>query len=218
MGIVRFALKYPHTFFVAAAFILVLGVSAILSMPTDIFPEIDIPVVSVIWTYTGLSTKEMEQRVTTYSEFGLSNNVNGVRNIESTTLQGVTVEKIYFQPDVNIDLAIAQVVSSANSIRALLPPGINPPIVLRYSASQVPVIQLSLTSDKESEQQIYDYAQYRVRQALYTQPGVTIPAPYGGKSRAIMVDLNLNALNGYGLSPLDVVNAISAQNVTVPSG
>src|SRR5271166_779013 len=218
MGLVAYALKYRISFYVLSILTLFLGGSAIVTMPKDVLPVVNIPVVSIIWTYSGLSTKEMEQRVTTYSEFGLSNNVNGVKNIESTTLQGVTVEKVYFQPDVNIDLAIAQVVSSANSIRAVLPPGINPPIVLRYSASQVPVIQLSLTSDKESEQQIYDYAQYRVRQTLYTQPGVTIPSPYGGKSRAIMVDLNLDALNGYGMSPLDVVNAISAQNVTVPSG
>ncbi|MBV8574822.1 MAG: efflux RND transporter permease subunit, partial [Acetobacteraceae bacterium] len=147
-----------------------------------------------------------------------TNNVNGIKNIESTTLQGVSVIKVYFQPDVNIELAIAQVVSSVNSIRAVMPPGIQPPIVLRYLASQVPVIQLSLSSTKESEQQIYDYAMYRVRQALVTSPGITIPAPSGGKSRQIMVDLDLAALAAHGMTPEDVTNAVTAQNVTVPSG
>jgi multidrug efflux pump subunit AcrB len=218
MGLVTYALKYRITFYVLAVLILFLGISGVVSSPKDVLPVVNIPVVNVIWTYTGLSTKEMEQRVTTYSEFGLTNNVNGIKNIESTTLQGVTVEKIYFQPDVNIDLAIAQTVSSVNSIRAVMPPGIQPPIVLRYSASQVPVIQLSLTSDKESEQALFDYAQYRVRQALITQPGITIPAPYGGKQRQIMVDLDLRALNGYGLTPSDVTNAVTAQNLTLPSG
>ena len=218
MGLVKYALKFRVSFYVLAILMLFLGASAVVTMPKDVLPVVNIPVVNVIWTYTGLSTKEMEQRVTTYSEFGLTNNVNGIKNIESTTLQGVTVEKVYFQPDVNIDLAIAQVVSSVNSIRAVMPPGIQPPIVLRYSASQVPVIQLSLASDKESEQALFDYAQYRVRQALITQPGLTIPAPYGGKQRQIMVDLDLKALNGYGLTPSDVTNAVSAQNLTMPSG
>ena len=218
MEIVKYALKFRVSFYVLAILMLFLGGSAIVTMPKDVLPVVDIPVVNVIWTYTGLSTKEMEQRVTTYSEFSLTNNVNGIKNIESTTLQGVTVEKVYFQPDVNIDLAIAQVVSSVNSIRAVMPPGIQPPIVLRYSASQVPVIQLSLTSDKESEQALFDYAQYPMRQALVTQPGITIPAPYGGKQRQIMVDLDLKALNGYGLTPSDVTNAVTAQNLTLPSG
>lgn len=218
MEVVKYALKFRVSFYVLAILMLFLGGSAIVTMPKDVLPVVDIPVVNVIWTYTGLSTKEMEQRVTTYSEFSLTNNVNGIRNIESTTLQGITVEKVYFQPDVNIDLAIAQVVSSVNSIRAVMPPGIQPPIVLRYSASQVPVIQLSLTSDKESEQALFDYAQYPMRQALVTQPGITIPAPYGGKQRQIMVDLDLKALNGYGLTPSDVTNAVTAQNLTLPSG
>ena len=137
--------------------ILLAGIGAIVTMPKDVLPNVDIPVVSIIWTYTGLDTREMEQRVTTYSEFSLSNNVNGIKNIESQTLQGVAIEKVYFQPDVSIDLAIAQIVASTNSIRAVLPPGIQPPIVVRYSASAVPVIQLALSSDKESEQQLYDY-------------------------------------------------------------
>ena len=144
MGIVRFALKFPHTFFVLAALILVLGVSAIVSMPTDIFPEINIPVVTVIWQETGLSTPEMEQRVTTYSQYSISTSVNGIRDIEAQTLNGISIQKLYFQPDVDIDLAIAQIVAATNSIRALMPPGIQPPTIVRYDVSSVPVLQISL--------------------------------------------------------------------------
>ena len=218
MGLVKFALKFRISIYVLSLLILLGGVGAIVTMPKDVLPNVDIPVVSVIWTYTGLDTREMEQRVTTYSEFSLSNNVNGIRNIESQTLQGVTIERIFFQPDVSIDLAISQVVASTNSIRAVMPPGIQPPIVVRYSASAVPVIQLALSSQKESEQQLFDYGQYRVRQAITSTPGATIPAPFGGKQRQVMVDLDLHALQGYGLAPGDVVNAITAQNLTEPSG
>lgn len=218
MGLVKFALKFRVSIYVLSLLILLGGVGAVVTMPKDVLPNVDIPVVSIIWTYTGLDTPEMEQRVTTYSEFSLSNNVNGIKNIESQTLQGVTVEKVYFQPDVSVDLAIAQIVASTNSIRAVMPPGIQPPIVVRYSASAVPVIQLALSSDKESEQQLYDYGQYRVRQAITSTPGATLPAPFGGKQRQVMVDLDLHALQGLGLSPNDVVNAITAQNLTEPSG
>src|SRR6201991_3397200 len=147
MGIVRFALKFPYTFYVLAALILFLGVTAISVMPEDIFPEINIPVVSVIWQYTGLTSPEMEQRVSTYSQYAISANVNGIKNIEAQTLAGLSVQKIYFQPDVNLDLAIAQIVSATNAIRALMPPGIQPPIVVQFNASSVPVLQISLTSD-----------------------------------------------------------------------
>jgi multidrug efflux pump subunit AcrB len=218
MGLVKFALKFRVSFYVMALLMLLGGIGAIVTMPKDVLPNVDIPVVSVIWTYTGLDTAEMEQRVTTYSEFSLSNNVNGIRNIESQTLQGVAVENVYFQPDVSIDLAIAQIVSAVNSIRAVLPPGIQPPIVVRYSASSVPVIQLALSSSQESEQQLYDYAQYRVRQAITSTPGATIPAPFGGKLREVMVDLDLHALQGLGLAPSDVVNALTTQNLSEPSG
>ena len=218
MGLVKFALKFRISIYVLSVLILLSGIGAILTMPKDVLPNVNIPVVSIIWTYTGLDTTEMEQRVTTYSEFGLSNNVNGIKNIESQTLQGVTIEKVYFQPDVSIDLAIAQVVSSTNSIRAVMPPGIQPPVVVRYSASAVPVIQLALSSDKESEQQLYDFGQYRMRQAITSTPGATLPAPFGGKSRQVMVDLDLHALQGLGLAPSDVVNAMTAQNLTEPSG
>jgi multidrug efflux pump subunit AcrB len=218
MGIVRFALKFPHTFFVMAALVLVLGISAIVSMPTDIFPEINIPVVTVIWQYTGLSTPEMEQRVTTYSQYSISSNVNGIRDIEAQTLNGVSIQKIYFQPDVDIDLAIAQIVSATNSIRALMPAGIQPPTVVRYDASSVPVLQISLSSDTLSGSQLYDYGIYRMRQQLAPIHGVTLPTPAGGKYRQIMVDIDPLKLQAKGLTPLDVVNAINAENLTVPSG
>jgi multidrug efflux pump subunit AcrB len=218
MGIVRFALRFPHTFYVVAALILFLGVVSVRQMPTDIFPEINIPVVTVIWSYTGLSTPEMEQRVTTYSQYSISSSVNGIRNIEAQTLAGLSVQKIYFQPDVNLDLAIAQIVSATNSIRALMPPGIQAPIVVQFNASSVPVLQISLSSDTLSEQQLYDYGIYRMRQQLAPIPGITLPTPAGGKYRQIMVDIDPNKLTAKGLTPLDVVNAVNAQNLTLPAG
>ena len=218
MGIVRFALRFPHTFYVLAALIVFLGVTAIRSMPTDIFPQIDIPVVTVIWSYTGLSTPEMEQRVSTYSQYSISSNVTGIKDIEAQTLNGISVQKIYFQPDVNIDLAISQIVSATNSIRALMPPGIQPPVIVQFNASSVPVLQLSLTSDNLNEQQLYDYGIYRLRQQLAPVHGVTFPTPAGGKYRQIMVDLDPNKLLARGLTPLDIVNAVNAQNLTLPSG
>src|SRR5271156_299632 len=218
MGIVRFALRFPHTFYVVAALILFLGVAAIRSMPTDIFPEIRIPVVTVIWQYTGLTTPEMEQRVTTYSQYSMSANVNGIKNMEAQTLNGLSIQKLYFQPDVNLDLAIAQIVSATNSIRALMPPGIQPPIVVQFNASSVPVLQLSLTSNNLSEQQLYDYGIYRVRQELAPVPGVTLPTPAGGKYRQIMVDIDPDKLLSRGLTPLDIVNAVNTQSLTLPSG
>jgi multidrug efflux pump subunit AcrB len=218
MGIVRFALRFPHTFYVMAALILFLGIVAINGMRTDIFPEIRIPVVTVIWQYTGLSTPEMEQRVTTYSQYSISANVNGIKNIEAQTLSGLSVQKIYFQQDVNLDLAIAQVVSATNAIRALLPAGIQPPVVVQFNASSVPVLQISLSSDSLNEQQLYDYGIYRMRQQLAPIQGITLPTPAGGKYRQIMVDLDPPKLLAKGLTPLDVVNAVNAQNLTLPSG
>ena len=218
MGIVRFALKFPHTFYVVAALVLFLGVVASIKMPTDIFPEINIPVVTVVWSYTGLSTPEMEQRVTTYSQYAISSNVSGIKNIEAQTMAGLSVQKIYFQPDVNLDLAIAQIVSATNAIRALLPPGIQAPLVVQFNASSVPVLQISLSSDTLSEQQLYDYGIYRIRQQLAPIPGITLPTPAGGKYRQIMVDLDPSKLLAKGLTPLDVVNAVNAQNLTLPAG
>ena len=151
MWIVRLALRRPYTFIVAAILVLILGVVTILRMPTDIFPEINIPVVTVVWSYTGLSTEEMEQRVTTYSQYAISSNVSGIRNIEAQTMAGLSVQKIFFQPDVNLDLAISQIVAGTNAIRALLPPGIQAPLVVQFNASSVPVLQISLSSDTLNE-------------------------------------------------------------------
>jgi multidrug efflux pump subunit AcrB len=218
MGIVRFALKFPYTFYVVAAFIVFLGGSAIMVMPEDIFPEINIPVVSVIWQYTGLSVPEMEQRVTTYSQYSISTSVTGIKDMEAQTLNGISVQKISFQPDVNLDLAIAQIVAATNAIRALMPAGIQAPIVVQYNASSVPVLQLSLSSDRLNEQQLYDYGIYNLRQQLAPVQGVTFPTPDGGKSRQIMVDIDPLKLQARGLTPADVVNAVNAQNLTLPSG
>jgi multidrug efflux pump subunit AcrB len=218
MGIVRFALRFPYTFYVLAALILFLGIVAMRATPTDIFPEIRIPVVSVIWSYTGLSTPEMEQRVTTYSQYSISANVNGIKNIEAQSMNGLSVQKIFFQPDVNLDLAIAQIVAATNAIRALMPPGIQPPIVVQFNASSVPVLQISLSSDTLNEQQLYDYGIYRMRQQLAPIAGITLPTPAGGKYRQIMVDIDPAKLVAKGLTPLDVANAVNAQNLTLPSG
>ncbi len=218
MGIVRFALRFPHTFYVVAALVVFLGSVAIGTMPTDIFPEINIPVVTIVWQYTGLSTPEMEQRVTTYSQYSLSSSVNGIQDIEAQTLNGISVQKVFFQPDVNLDLAIAQIVSATNFIRVLMPPGIQAPVVVQYNASSVPVLQIGLSSDTLNEQQLYDYGIYRLRQQLAPIHGVTLPTPAGGKYRQIMVDIDPLKLQAKGLTPLDVVNAVNAQNLTLPSG
>ncbi len=218
MGLVQYALKFRVTFYVLAALILFCGIGASTVMPKDVFPEVNIPVVVVIWTYTGLDTKDMENKVTTYTEFSLSNNVNDIRRLESTTLQGITIQRVYFQPSVSLNLALSQITASMNSIRAVLPPGIQPPVIRPFSASAVPVIQLALSSPKESEQQLYDYGLYKIRQALATVPGSTLTPPFGGVPRQIQIDLNLNALRAYGLTPQDVTTALINQNVTVPSG
>ncbi|WP_026605947.1 efflux RND transporter permease subunit [Methylocapsa acidiphila] len=218
MGIVGYALRYRHTFYVLAFMMMFLGGSAILTTPKDIFPNINIPVVSVIWQYTGLTPEEMEQRVTTYSEYSISSNVSDIRNIESQTLSGIAVERIYFQPNVNVDLAISQIVSASNAIRALMPVGIQPPVIVQFNASSVPVLQLSLSSDRLNEQQLYDYGIYQMRQALAPIQGITLPTPYGGKYRQIMVDIDPDALKARGLSPSELVTAVNAQSLTLPSG
>jgi len=160
----------------------------------------------------------MEQRVTTYSQYAISTSVNGIKDIEAQTLNGISVQRIYFQPDVRLDLAIAQIVSATNFIRVLLPDGIQAPLVVQYNASSVPVLQISLSSDTLSEQQLYDYGYYNLRQQLAPIHGVTFPTPAGGKYRQFMVDLDPAKLLAKGLTPLDVVNAVNAQNLTLPSG
>jgi multidrug efflux pump subunit AcrB len=217
MWIVRLALNRPYTFIVVSILILVLGCTSIATTPTDIFPNIDIPVITVIWSYSGLPPKEMEQRITTFSEFVMAL-VNDVKSIDSQTVNGASVIKIYFQPQVHIDAAMSQVDAAVEAIRFRMPPGVNPPWILRFSASTVPIIQLALSSDTLSESELYDYGLFRVRQQLSTVPGTLLPAPYGGVSRQIMVDLDQNALLAKGLTPIDITAAINAQNVTLPSG
>jgi multidrug efflux pump subunit AcrB len=217
MWIVKLALDRPYTFVVAAILILFLGTAAILNTPTDIFPNIDIPVISVIWTYTGLPAEEVEKRITVYSEFVMAI-VNDIRSIESQTLNGVAVLKIYFNPQVRVDAATAQVGAAVQAIQFRMPPGIHPPWILRFGASTVPIIQLALSSKVLNEAALYDYGLFRVRTQLSTVPGVLLPAPYGGKQRQIMVDLDQNKLLSKGLTPIDVNNAIQGQDVTLPSG
>lgn len=218
MWIVRLALNRPYTFLVMSVVILVLGFLATQRMSTDIFPEIDIPVVSVIWTYRGMSAEEMEKRVTTFSEYATSGNVNDIRKIESQTVEGVAIIKIYFHPNANIGTALSQVTGVGQAIRAIMPPGIQPPIILRFNASSVPIIQLSLSSKTLSESEVYDFALWRVRQQLSVIQGQTIPTPYGGKERQIMVDLDPELLQARGVSPLEVSQAVNANNLAFPTG
>jgi multidrug efflux pump subunit AcrB len=218
MWIVKLALRQPYTFVVVALLILLLGVVSIRKTPTDIFPVIDIPVISVIWTYNGLSTPEMESRIALYSEFSISAAVNDVKDIESQTINGVSVIKIFFHPTVSIDTAMAQLTAVSGAIQRRMPPGINPPIIVRFNASSVPIIQLGLSGEGLSESQLYDFGIYRVRQQLAVVQGATLPAPYGGLVRQIQVDISPEKLQATGLSAIDVSAAVSAQNLTLPSG
>jgi CzcA family heavy metal efflux pump len=218
MWIVRLALRRPYTFVVFAFLILILGVFSILSMPTDIFPNIDIPVVSVIWNYAGLSAQEMSTRIVYVSERGMTSTVNDIEHMESQSLNGVAVIKIFFQPGVNIGNAVSQVTAINQTLLRSMPPGVTPPLVIQYNASSVPVLQLGLSGQGLNEQQLNDLGQNTIRTQLATVEGAYTPFPYGGKQRQIQVDLNLHELQAKGLSPSDVVNAVNAQNLIVPSG
>jgi CzcA family heavy metal efflux pump len=218
MWIVRLALRRPYTFVVASILILILGVLAIVRTPVDIFPNIDIPVINVAWQYTGLSPEEMANRVIYPYERSLTTTVNDIEHIESQSLNGVAVVKIYFHEKTNIASAVAQVTAISQSTVRNLPPGITPPFVITYNASSVPILQLGLSAPGATEQQLSDMGQNFIRVGLISVPGTAIPYPYGGKQRNIMVDLNMTALNSKGLSPVDVVNAINNQNIIVPSG
>src|SRR5271167_815740 len=218
MWIVRLALRRPYTFAVFAILLLLIGAFSIYTMPTDIFPNIDIPVVSVVWQFTGLSAEEMANRITSNSERGMTTTVNDIEHIESQTLNGIAVIKIFFQPHVNIGSAVAQV-NSINQVQLRsLPPGTTPPFIIQYNASSVPVLQLGLSGQGLSEQQLNDYGQNIIRTQLATIEGAQTPFPYGGKQRQIQVDIDLPALQAKGLSPVDIVNAVNAQNLITPSG
>jgi multidrug efflux pump subunit AcrB len=218
MWIVRLALRRPYTFVVMALLILILGPLAIYSTPTDIFPNIDIPIVSVIWTYTGLSADEMSTRIIGGYERGLTATVNDIEHIESQSLNGVGVVKVYFHPDVRIDMAMTQVSALAQASLRSDPPGTTPPFIIVYNASSVPILQLALSGENLSEQQLNDFAGNFMRVQLATVQGAVLPNPYGGKQRQVQVDLNTAALQAKGLSPNDVVNAIGTQNLILPGG
>src|SRR6202795_1732333 len=218
MWIVRLALRRPYTFIVTSILLLILGPVAILRTPTDIFPNIDIPVVSVIWNYTGLSPEDMSNRIIFNYERSLTTTVNDIDHIESQSLAGISVVKVFFHSNVQIANAIAQVTAISQPIVRTLPPGTTPPFIITFNASTVPILQLALSSKKLSEQQLGDISINFLRTGLVTVPGVAIPYPYGGKQRQVQVDLNTAALQAKGLSPLDVVNAVGAQNLILPSG
>src|ERR1700738_4153730 len=218
MWIVRLALSRPYTFVVMALVIILLTPVVLMRTPTDIFPEINIPVISLIWQYNGLQPQEREQRITANSERAVTTLVNDVEHIESQSLSGISVVKIYFQPTANVQTALAQTTAIVQTILRFLPPGTTAPLVAIYSASTVPVIQISLTSDSLSEQAIFDYGNNFIRTQLATVQGAALPFPYGGKQRQITVDLNSQALQSKGLSAVDIVNAVNAQNLILPTG
>ena len=218
MSMVALALRRPYTFIVMAMLIVLATPFALRNMATDIFPEINIPVISVIWTYNGLSAQEMGQRIAGQTERGLTTTVSDIEHIESRSLAGITVIKVFFQPTANIQTAIAQVVASVQTQVRQLPPGITPPLVIKYSASSIPVMQLALSSPTLPEQSVFDAAVNQLRPQLITIPGVAIPFPYGGKIRLISVDLDLQAMQARNLAPADVVNAVNTQNLILPSG
>ena len=218
MSMVQLALRRPYTFIVMAMLIVLATPFVLLNMATDIFPEINIPVVSIIWNYGGLSAQEMGQRIAGQSERGLTTTVSDIEHIESQSLAGVSIIKVFFQPTANIQTAIAQVVAAMQTQVRQLPPGITPPLVIKYSASSIPVVQLALSSPTLPEQAVFDNAVNVLRPQLITIPGAAVPFPYGGKNRLISIDLDTPALQARGLSPVDVVNAVNLQNLILPSG
>src|SRR5271156_3483509 len=218
MWIVRLALRRPYTFVVFAILLLILGPISILSTPTDIFPNINIPVVSIVWNYSGFSPSDMANRIVTITERTLTTTVNDIEHIESQSLNGVAVVKVYFQPHVDIANAVAQLTAISQTALRTLPQGTTPPLVIQFNASSVPILQLGLSGQGLSEQQLNDFGLNFIRTQLATVEGAQIPYPYGGKQRQVQVDINLQALQSKGLSPSDVVDAVSAQNLILPAG
>src|SRR5580692_9188817 len=218
MWIVRVALRRPYTFVVLALLILILSPVVILRTPTDIFPNVDIPVIAVAFAYTGLNPEEMEGRITTVFERLVTTVMNDVEHIESTTISGQAIIRIFLQPGANVDRATAQITAGAQTIQRFLPPGTQPPVLINYSASTVPILQLALSGQGLAEQQLNDIGLNFLRTQLVTVPGAVIPFPYGGKQRQIMVDLKPGLLQSKGLAAADVVSALSQQNLVLPSG
>jgi multidrug efflux pump subunit AcrB len=218
MWIVKLALRRPYTFVVLAILILVMGFVSIYRTPTDIFPDINIPVVSIIWTYGGLIPKDLSERIVYQTERTLTTTVDNIEHIESQSLYGIAVVKVFFQPSANIERSIAQITAVSQTQLKQLPAGTTPPLILAYSASSVAVLQLALAGQGLSEQQLNDYGLNFIRTQIITVPGASVPYPYGGKQRQVEVDLNPKALQSKGLSALDVVNAIALQNLILPTG
>ena len=218
MWIVRLALQRPYTFVVMALLIMILSPLVILRTPVDIFPDINIPVISIVWQYAGLAPQQMTDRIISVTERGLTTTVNNIEHVESQSMSGVAIEKIFFQPTANIQTAIAQVTAITQTMTRALPTGITPPLIIIYSASSVPIVQIGLSSQAMSEQELNDLAMNFVRPQLSTIQGAAMPYPYGGKQRVVAVDINTSAMQSKGLAPVDIVNAISAQNLILPSG
>src|SRR6266550_858653 len=218
MWIVRLALNRTYTFIVVAVLIAVLGAVSIYRLSTDVFPNIDIPVVSVVWSFTGMPADEVESRIVFLNERILTASVNGIEHIESQSLTGVGVIRIYFQPGASVAEAEAQVTATCQTLLKVMPPGITPPYIARYSATSVPIVQIAVSSDTLTEQQIFDYAQNFIIQRLGTVQGARVPQPWGGKQRHVMVNLDQEALYALGLSPSDVSTAIGNQNLIIPAG
>ena len=218
MWIVQLALRRPYTFIVLAIFILIAGVLSILKTPKDIFPDINIPVCAAIWNFTGMPAEDFANRITSPFERILTTVVNDIEHIESTSYNGIGVVKIYLQPNANVPVAMAQLTAGAQAVLKQLPPGETPPLILSFSASNVPVLRLGLSGSKFSEQQLNDLALNFLRVQLVTVPGAAVPYPYGGKTRVVSIDLDSQQLQARGISPADVINAVNAQNVILPSG
>jgi multidrug efflux pump subunit AcrB len=218
MWIVRLALRRPYTFTVMAILIVLMGIVTISRMATDIFPKIDIPVVSVIWSFPGVAPEEMEKRFVTVTERAMTTTVNDIEHIESQSYNGVSVIKVFFHEGAKVEAGVAQITSITQTLLRILPPGTTPPLILQYSASNVPILQLGLTSKTLSEQDLYDLGLNFIRTQLATVQGAQVPLPYGGKSRQVMVDIDPEKLFGKGLSPADVSSALNAQNVILPAG
>jgi multidrug efflux pump subunit AcrB len=218
MWIVELALRRPYTFVVIALLITIMSSIFMFVTPKDIFPNINIPIVSVIWQYTGLPPEEFSERITTFSEYSLFNNVDNIERIESQTLNGVGVIRIYFHPGADIPTAIAEATSTSQSILKRMPPGILPPTVLRYYVNTVPIVQMILSGEATPQSQLYDYGNWRIRQFIGTIPGATLPTPFGGEVRQLMVDVDSLALQTRGLSARDVNQAIQNQVLTTPLG
>src|SRR6202522_4493142 len=218
MWIVALALRRPYTFIVMAIVIIILFVVTVVRTPVDIFPNIDIPVVSVVWSYIGMSPQDMADRIVINAERGINITVNDIEHMESQSVNGLGVIKVFFRPGTNVQGAIAEITAISQTTLRGLPPGTVPPLVISYSASTTPIVQLGLRSKTLPEQQLFDLGQNFLRNYLATVPGAATPYPYGGKLRQIQVDLDLPKLQAYGLQPNDIVNAVNAQNIVLPSG